>query len=176
VLLSIFTHQSLLIKYGFSKVRRGPDTDMYAHPSFLRGYSDLLSELKKCKSAADRKRLSKTTIQSSTIGNIDGPLSLANNGTRAVSPSSSEDDSAIFSHMRGLPGQYYDQHSHFNMGAPYNPVTYTSEQHLHPHRQQMSLVQHQSTHKTTQSQPSGKLDLLTLAITCLADSNKLQSS
>lgn len=46
--------------YGFSKVRRGPDADMYAHPSFQRGHPELLSELKKCKTAADRKRQAKT--------------------------------------------------------------------------------------------------------------------
>jgi len=42
--------------YGFSKVRRGPDTDMYAHPSFARGRVDTLSDLRKCNSAAARKR------------------------------------------------------------------------------------------------------------------------
>lgn len=39
--------------YGFSKVRKGPDTDMYRHPAFLRGRPELLSQLKKsthCKS------------------------------------------------------------------------------------------------------------------------------
>jgi len=33
--------------YGFHKIRRGPDTDMYAHPAFLRGRPELLSQLKK---------------------------------------------------------------------------------------------------------------------------------
>merc|ERR1711862_1092534 len=33
--------------YGFFKVRRGPDTDMYAHPSFVRGCPETLSQLKK---------------------------------------------------------------------------------------------------------------------------------
>jgi hypothetical protein len=43
--------------YGFSKVRKGPDTDMYAHPSFLQGHPELLSLLKKCKhgSTSDKK-------------------------------------------------------------------------------------------------------------------------
>jgi len=48
--------------YGFSKVRRGPDADMYAHPSFMRGRSDKLSQLRKCKSAADRKRLAAANV------------------------------------------------------------------------------------------------------------------
>jgi hypothetical protein len=174
--------------YGFTKVRRGPDTDMYAHPSFLRGYPDMLSELKKCKSAADRKRQAKTTKQGSvststisTMQDLARPSSIMNDGTRAVSPSSSsEDDSALFSQMRGIPQQYYGQHSHhhshFNMHDPYNHAVYAAEHHARLQCQQMAPMQ-QPTHMTSQqSQPAGKLDLLTLAITCLADSNKQQSS
>jgi len=41
--------------YGFAKVRRGPDTDMYAHPSFIRGKPELLLHLRKCSSASRRK-------------------------------------------------------------------------------------------------------------------------
>jgi hypothetical protein len=44
--------------YGFSKVRRGPDTDMYAHPSFVRGKPELLTRLRKCASAASRRNQS----------------------------------------------------------------------------------------------------------------------
>lgn len=40
--------------YGFSKVRRGPDTDMYAHPSFVRGCPEVLSELRKCSNSKER--------------------------------------------------------------------------------------------------------------------------
>jgi len=43
--------------YGFHKIRRGPDTDMYAHPAFLRGRPELLSQLKKSThSSADKTR------------------------------------------------------------------------------------------------------------------------
>mmetsp|Transcript_6575 Transcript_6575/g.9582 ORF Transcript_6575/g.9582 Transcript_6575/m.9582 type:complete len:306 (+) Transcript_6575:73-990(+) len=45
--------------YGFSKVRRGPDTDMYAHPSFIRGIPEILSQLKKGNTSADRKHNNK---------------------------------------------------------------------------------------------------------------------
>uniref|UniRef100_A0A7S0UPI0 HSF-type DNA-binding domain-containing protein n=1 Tax=Pseudo-nitzschia delicatissima TaxID=44447 RepID=A0A7S0UPI0_9STRA len=41
--------------YGFTKVRRGPDTDMYAHQSFIRGKPELLLNLRKCSSASRRK-------------------------------------------------------------------------------------------------------------------------
>jgi len=42
--------------YGFHKIRRGPDTDMYAHPAFLRGRPELLSQLKKSTHSADKTR------------------------------------------------------------------------------------------------------------------------
>jgi hypothetical protein len=162
---------------------------MYAHPSFLRGYPDMLSELKKCKSAADRKRQAKTTNQgsvssstSSNMQNVARPSSILNDGTRAVSPasSSSEDDPALFSQMRTIPQQYYGQHphhhSHFNMNDPYNHAVYAAEHHARLHSQQMAPMQQPTRMTSQQSQPAGKLDLLTLAITCLADSNKAQSS
>eukprot|EP00529_Nitzschia_sp_RCC80_P031082 CAMPEP_0113453288 /NCGR_PEP_ID=MMETSP0014_2-20120614/7281_1 /TAXON_ID=2857 /ORGANISM="Nitzschia sp." /LENGTH=358 /DNA_ID=CAMNT_0000344679 /DNA_START=58 /DNA_END=1134 /DNA_ORIENTATION=- /assembly_acc=CAM_ASM_000159 len=41
--------------YGFSKVRRGPDTDMYAHPSFIRGKPELLFNLRKCATATKNR-------------------------------------------------------------------------------------------------------------------------
>jgi hypothetical protein len=44
--------------YGFAKVRRGPETDMYAHPSFVRDQADSLSELRKLTSTSSRRRTS----------------------------------------------------------------------------------------------------------------------
>lgn len=49
--------------YGFSKARRGPNTDMYAHPAFLRGRPELLSQLKKSAHSTDKTRPSKPTIR-----------------------------------------------------------------------------------------------------------------
>ena len=43
-------------RYGFSKVRRGPDIGMYAHPSFQRGKPENLVQLRKLTTAADRQR------------------------------------------------------------------------------------------------------------------------
>lgn len=40
-----------MLQYGFFKARRGPDANMYFHPSFIRGAPYLLSELLKCKKA-----------------------------------------------------------------------------------------------------------------------------
>lgn len=42
--------------YGFAKVRRGPETDMYAHPSFVRDQPESLSELRKLTSTSSRRR------------------------------------------------------------------------------------------------------------------------
>ena len=35
-------------------MRRGPDTDMYAHPSFVRGSPEALSQLRKCTGSKER--------------------------------------------------------------------------------------------------------------------------
>jgi hypothetical protein len=51
--------------YGFSKVRRGPDTDMYAHQSFIRGKPELLLNLRKCSSASRRKMSASSSISES---------------------------------------------------------------------------------------------------------------
>ena len=51
-------------RYGFSKVRRGPDTDMYAHPSFLRGKSENLVHLRKLTTAAERQRAAEELAES----------------------------------------------------------------------------------------------------------------
>jgi len=82
--------------YGFSKVRRGPDTDMYAHPAFLRGRPELLSQLKKGTHSADKTRPSKPAILHEKEGSrhakehverCDQELTV-----RMVSPCSSRDE------------------------------------------------------------------------------------
>mmetsp|Transcript_34594 Transcript_34594/g.98425 ORF Transcript_34594/g.98425 Transcript_34594/m.98425 type:complete len:230 (-) Transcript_34594:125-814(-) len=70
--------------YGFTKVRRGPDTDMYAHPSFLRCQPDLLSELRKSTSAS-RRRVSRTPSEASDSSASSGSGSPS---FRSVSPTS----------------------------------------------------------------------------------------
>jgi len=42
-------------QYGFAKVRRGPDSDMYAHPSFMRDRPDFLLHLRKTGNGARRR-------------------------------------------------------------------------------------------------------------------------
>lgn len=41
--------------YGFTKVRRGPDSDMYAHPSFVRQKPESLLNLRKISNSSRRK-------------------------------------------------------------------------------------------------------------------------
>lgn len=172
--------------YGFSKVRRGPDTDMYAHPSFLRGQPDLLSELKKCKSAADRKRQAKslnhemtTSAASLTMRNIMQASVSAHNAalphdTRAVSPScSSEEETGQRLRNPQLP--YYAQQNH-QLQYQYTPPHLYNNSGINQPRMPQSSINLQNNSKSLQNssptQPSGKLDLLALAINCLSDGRK----
>ena len=45
-----------LQQYGFTKIRRGPDVDMYAHPSFVRDTPETLLQLRKITNGGTRKR------------------------------------------------------------------------------------------------------------------------
>ncbi|GKY99988.1 hypothetical protein MPSEU_000952300 [Mayamaea pseudoterrestris] len=60
--------------YGFTKVRRGPDLDMYAHPSFVRDSPDSLVHLRKLGGARKNSQLtilrpvSPTTSAGSSVG------------------------------------------------------------------------------------------------------------
>jgi HSF-type DNA-binding len=82
----------LLFQYGFSKVRRGPDTDMYAHPSFIRGKPELLSELRKCSSAVSRRKASRSVGDESDVstsgswGNSTSSRSDIDDSPKAVTP------------------------------------------------------------------------------------------
>lgn len=59
--------------YGFSKVRRGPDTDMYAHQSFIRGKPELLLNLRKCSSASRRKMSTSSSSSDSCDSSTSTP-------------------------------------------------------------------------------------------------------
>lgn len=74
-------------QYGFAKVRRGPDADMYSHPSFLRGHPEMLMQLRKCNTVAVRRRQSNGS--DSSEGQTTPPVSTSGLGhtARTVSPS-----------------------------------------------------------------------------------------
>jgi len=87
--------------YGFFKVRRGPDTDMYAHPAFVRYRPDLLSQLRKYNPSAKKKDAAGLSKQiSHTSSHYDSGLlpqefvsnetnnKLESNCIQSISPSS----------------------------------------------------------------------------------------
>jgi hypothetical protein len=48
----------LTLQYGFTKVRKGSDTDMYAHPSFVRDHPEALLKLQKMTTKNRRSSIS----------------------------------------------------------------------------------------------------------------------
>mmetsp|Transcript_19334 Transcript_19334/g.44054 ORF Transcript_19334/g.44054 Transcript_19334/m.44054 type:complete len:239 (-) Transcript_19334:173-889(-) len=70
--------------YGFSKVRRGPDADMYAHPSFIRGSPSNLSELRK-ENTRGLKKLPQTQSSSKRTASTTSRDMLSIN-TQAIPP------------------------------------------------------------------------------------------
>jgi len=53
--------------YGFFKTRRGPDANLYSHPSFIKGAPFLLSELVKCTKRKATVSRRTSTSASSTV-------------------------------------------------------------------------------------------------------------
>lgn len=72
MLFQLVTHCPFcfVLKYGFTKLRRGPETDMYAHSSFIRCHPELLSELRKSSSTSRRRpsRVSSDDTDSASSG------------------------------------------------------------------------------------------------------------
>ena len=65
------------MQYGFTKIRRGPDVDMYAHPSFVRDTPETLLQLRKITNG------SRNTAAASTKRTQDVKYS---SSSRTVSP------------------------------------------------------------------------------------------
>lgn len=79
--------------YGFAKVRRGPETDMYAHPAFVRDQADTLSHLRKLTSTSSSRRRAREVPVAAAAAAVATskkvnrtPASV----TRSVSPSPSQ--------------------------------------------------------------------------------------
>ena len=150
---------------------------MYAHPSFRRGHPEILSELKKCKSAADRKR--QTQTPANTVQEILPAPSGLMGRTRAVSPSSSDEERTMrVSSRSNVPHNtrcltYLDQahqRARFSLNSPVAPATIPAMPHyISQHIQDRSLTMN----PPSPQKPTGKLDLLALAITCLAEGNTI---
>mmetsp|Transcript_704 Transcript_704/g.879 ORF Transcript_704/g.879 Transcript_704/m.879 type:complete len:252 (+) Transcript_704:126-881(+) len=145
--------------YGFSKVRRGPDTDMYAHPAFVRGQPQSLSQLRKCNSTAARKRLTAPGEDGRAMTKIIVPahtdvLSLS----RAVSPSPPR---------AGGKGSAYSDSSRDN--SIYMPTVWLPPQAKAPSYPALSTTNQVRPPNFNQPFDSGKLNLLALAMTSLAE-------
>jgi hypothetical protein len=138
------------LKYGFCKVRRGPDTDMYAHPSFIRGQPEKLAQLRK---GAARKHFSDTAKPCKSVICIDAGIQ-----SRAVSPSPTRMLCIGYPHIAPLPNDHVESNLSYNQSnfwsnQPFQPVT-------------VSPVKCDS----------GKLGLLTLALISLAERDSLSPS
>ncbi|GAX28161.1 hypothetical protein FisN_6Lh013 [Fistulifera solaris] len=96
--------------YGFTKVRRGPETDMYAHPSFLRYEPESLVHLRKV-TTTDRKRWESATVLTPDM--------------RSVSPTHSSSSAAsTVKHTAPLPPMMPQWTLHHNNRVP-DTLTFT---------------------------------------------------
>ena len=90
-----------LLQYGFTKVRRGPDTDMYAHQSFIRGKPELLLNLRKCSSASRRKMsASSNASDSSDSSSSSGRTTACEKQPQILSPRTIVDPYLQTSHVQ----------------------------------------------------------------------------
>jgi len=142
--------------YGFTKVRRGPDTDMYAHQSFIRGKPELLLNLRKC-SATSRRKIQVTSNYT------DSCDSSSNSSIRSREPNY-EKESPIIS-PRTVVEPF--------LKTPNTPPKITSyEQNTNPtwltfHQQPLmpkSTCLSKTSFNIRQSNGAGRLDLLALAV------------
>ena len=131
-------------QYGFAKVRRGADTDMYAHPSFVKDHPESLVQLRKTTPAQRRGLLSDASSQKHQQPN-----------PRSVSPHHLTSPS-----VSSANHHYYHPHHNNKVLIPCI--------HPHPvHPSEVSPVTPQRTTTTTTTLPTndrGKLDLLTFAL------------
>lgn len=162
-LLCLFSSNSPLIRlqYGFTKVRRGPDTDMYAHPSFVRGCPDLLSELRKSTSSSRRRMIKASSLDDSDT-NSEG------SAARSVSPSSPTMVMNVncFPHM--VQSRLLNHVPNHVVPSPYvNNAWLTFIKPTYPQTKSIPTVNLRPKTK----RDGGRLDLLALAIereSCLA--------
>ena len=91
-------YSSICTQYGFSKVRKGPDVDMYAHPSFIQDRPELLSQLKKCRHGGNAiKKLKQNSAPSSAIKSNN--VTTATNRFSTTPPSFLEFSAALSHHI-----------------------------------------------------------------------------
>mmetsp|Transcript_31956 Transcript_31956/g.77545 ORF Transcript_31956/g.77545 Transcript_31956/m.77545 type:complete len:207 (-) Transcript_31956:27-647(-) len=86
--------------YGFAKVRRGPDTDMYAHPCFVRGCPESLSQLRKSTTSSRRRLSPQPSTDESDGSSSDGSL------VRSITPSPTRNIKNCIQHVSESQTRY----------------------------------------------------------------------
>eukprot|EP00980_Cylindrotheca_fusiformis_P016193 scaffold4811_cov171-Cylindrotheca_fusiformis.AAC.1 len=137
--------------YGFTKVRRGPDTDMYAHPAFMRGRPESLSELRKSTSSS-RQRLTKASSSDDSDGSTSD-----SSPARSISPSPPRNAPSTYLHTVALTSIPPATHSTHYMNQTW--LTFCS-----PPYQSRGTVEPVSLPSPLKPTGAGRLDLLALAV------------
>jgi len=151
--------------YGFFKVRRGPDTDMYAHPAFIRGKPELLIQLRKSASSPDKKniKVSCSLFPSQTSSPQFSSPSMDSSTRRAVSPSPPKkiDNTALLKPKNIV----------FTRNAPFpNLMTSSTTPITNSCCQEQQLLP-SSAQQTSGFSDGNKLALLAVVLSSLADTD-----
>ena len=144
----------LSLQYGFTKVRRGPDTDMYAHQSFIRGKPELLLNLRKCSSASRRKMsASSSTSDSSDSSSSSGRRTASENQTPVLSPRTIVDPYLQTAHVQSKLMSY----------EPTTNQTWLTF-HQQPLMPKAAFLPTKAPLNLQRANGAGRLDLLALAV------------
>ncbi|KAI2511485.1 hypothetical protein MHU86_2921 [Fragilaria crotonensis] len=148
--------------YGFCKVRRGPDTDMYAHPAFARGQPETLSQLRKCNSSGTKKSLAPTAATEF------GTVHRTPNSPSSVTPSngfgSPRDIPLVAPRMTSNGYPQIAPHPTSRLNLVMTPILVHTHWHNSPHE-----IKAAPTPVSPGGYDSGRLDLLALALTSMAE-------
>eukprot|EP00542_Grammatophora_oceanica_P016438 CAMPEP_0194047826 /NCGR_PEP_ID=MMETSP0009_2-20130614/25698_1 /TAXON_ID=210454 /ORGANISM="Grammatophora oceanica, Strain CCMP 410" /LENGTH=275 /DNA_ID=CAMNT_0038693545 /DNA_START=43 /DNA_END=870 /DNA_ORIENTATION=+ len=167
--------------YGFSKVRGGPDSDMYHHPVFQRGKPENLAQLRKCNSAAARKRLSVVGSSIPTTDCLVHPLTIVSpssyephSASRAVSPTPSPPRvlTQVFAPIVPLSATNSTTATHQVLMPPMGWPNFAQIQIVAQPSIQIpppTAAEQEPPKPASPSSDSGRLDLLAMAMTSLAE-------
>jgi hypothetical protein len=132
-----------MFQYGFTKVRRGVDTDMYAHPSFVRDNPAALLQLQKITTKSRRRLVSDTPGEPRSVSPLLTSTERSTQGSFSSHLTTSRAAKKILIHG-------------FN-------VCSTNPAQVSPGRR-YPVAQSESDISSTGSNDRGKLDLLALAL------------
>lgn len=149
-------------QYGFCKVRRGPDTDMYAHPAFARGQPETLSQLRKCNSSGTKESLAPTAATEF------GTVHRTPNSPSSVTPSdgfgSPRDIPLVAPRMTSNGYPQIAPHPTSRLNLVMTPILVHTHWHISPHE-----IKAAPTPVSPGGYDSGRLDLLALALTSMVE-------